>query len=153
VRVIALGEHLAMPLHHAIEPTRHAHAEPAHPACQRAGVLRLDEQVHMVPLHRVVHQLEAVATRAPECLVQLREAAPRAQVPHALLHAPRDVHRKPRLQQFALLMPQAGEFALRLTPSTFALAAPGAKLEGALFHLVWALYSIMRESSSESQKC
>src|SRR5262245_5550976 len=91
--VVAVVEDGAAPPHDAVEPARDAHAEPLHAAGERALVLRLDEQVQVVPRHGIVHEAKAEAVAAaPEGARQRREAATGPQIPHAAAHAPGGVN-------------------------------------------------------------
>src|SRR5690606_33132298 len=50
VRMIAVGEHLPLALHGAIEALRDPDAEPLQPAGKRSPPIRLHDHVEMVPL-------------------------------------------------------------------------------------------------------
>ena len=109
---------------------------PPAPACHRAGpdrpcVSRTAAALASggFALYRVVHDLEFGAARLVERRAQPREAATRAQIPHAARHPPRDVHGKPRLQHRARLMPPPHTAR---PPRTFALAARRAKSKSPL---------------------
>jgi hypothetical protein len=92
VRVKALGEDSAAPAHHAVERPRHANRERLHPAGKRLAVLRLHDEVHVIPLHRKMDHPEAEAVAA--CLERALEGeqgAAAAQVPAASSDAQRGV--------------------------------------------------------------
>ncbi|MBI2388232.1 MAG: hypothetical protein HYV09_01335 [Deltaproteobacteria bacterium] len=60
--VIAIGEHpAARPTHHRVDAAREANAESLHPTRQDATVVRLDDHVHVVALHREVHDPQEAA--------------------------------------------------------------------------------------------
>src|SRR5438132_4401054 len=94
VRVVAVGEDRPPAVHHLVQGAGHPHLEPLHRAPERHGVRRLDDVVHVVALHREVHQAE------PEALASARkralegaEAAMRPQVPDLLADPDGDVER------------------------------------------------------------
>src|SRR5437588_806673 len=58
-RMIAVGQHGSATAHHAIEATRDADGQALHAAGERAAVGRLDEQVHVIALHRKMDDAEA----------------------------------------------------------------------------------------------
>ena len=95
--------------------------------------LRLDEQVHVVALHRVVDEAKPEAVRpAPERPRQRGEAAPAAQVPHAGAHAPRDVDGKARVEHGTAPVHDAAPRMCRLAPGPGPRAAPRPEREALL---------------------
>jgi hypothetical protein len=57
--VVALGEHSAGAPERAVHGEREARAERLHRAPERGAIARLDDQVHVVALDRVVDEPEA----------------------------------------------------------------------------------------------
>src|SRR5262249_6042633 len=112
-------------------------------------VLRLDEQVQVVALHRVVHEpeVEAIAA-APKRARQRPEAAMRPQAPHVLAHPPRDMHRKARLQHRSPTMHHPRALPVRLAPRAPPLPTPRPKLEARLPHFAARPILIRHLSSS-----
>ena len=48
----------AAPKQHAVHAPRHSHHEPTHAGTERRGVRRFDDQMHVIILHRVMHDSE-----------------------------------------------------------------------------------------------
>ena len=65
--VEAVGEHLAATTERAVHRAGDADGEALHRAAQRASVLRLDDEMHVIALHRVLDDA------APEALARARE--------------------------------------------------------------------------------
>ena len=87
VRVIAIGKDGPAPLHHAIEGARHADLEALHSARQRFLAVRLDDEVQVIALNRVMHEAKPEPIAAAfEGSLQREQCPPAAQVPAAFGH-------------------------------------------------------------------
>ena len=83
MRVIAIGEYGSAAAHDAVERARHPHLQAFHRAPQALRIGGLDDVVHVVALHREVHQAEAEPfASARKGVAQSAKATVRAQVPH-----------------------------------------------------------------------
>jgi len=51
---------------HAVHAPRYPHHEPTHARSQRGGACGLDDQMHVVILHRVMHEPEARRIAIPQ---------------------------------------------------------------------------------------
>ncbi len=60
-RVIPIAPHVASAPQNALDRARHANCKSTHAARKRGLVLRLDEQVHVVSLNRIVHDAKPLA--------------------------------------------------------------------------------------------
>src|SRR5829696_6784944 len=79
VRVVAVAEHAPLSAHDDVEPFSHADGDALDAAAERTAVMRLDQQVQAVPLHRELREAQAELVRAGvERLFDYREAAARA---------------------------------------------------------------------------
>lgn len=128
--VIAIAPHGASNGEHAVDRPREAHAEAEHSARHRPLVVRFDDDVHVVRLHREVKDAKRAAqsprlnrstdgsTHRPEerLLAERRQPSARAE---------RDVHGMARAMQWTRTMGHArSAFALALATCTGASAAP-----------------------------
>ena len=83
-----------------------------------------------------MHQLEPEPiSPAPERPRQRRKAPSRSQIPNAVRHPPRHVHRKPLLQHRPRSMHHARPHTHRLPPRALPLPTPSPKREAPLLHL------------------
>ncbi|HZS37021.1 MAG TPA: hypothetical protein VFF06_09345 [Polyangia bacterium] len=55
-RVITIRQHFAAPPHQSIERNRHSHVQSLHTARKRSRPFRLDEQMNVIALHRIMNQ-------------------------------------------------------------------------------------------------
>jgi hypothetical protein len=90
-QVIAAVEHGASSAERAVHRVREPLRDRLHTAAERGRPLRLDDQVYVIALHRVVHEPEVTAlARLPQARAQLAKKRPPAQRRHALAHSKRD---------------------------------------------------------------
>lgn len=95
VSVIAVAPHAAPPApqHVSIETPRRADREGSHPAREQRLRLRLDDEMHVIGLHRVVHDTKALALAAAHDLLQEVGRPLLAEAWQPPLAPQRDVHR------------------------------------------------------------
>jgi hypothetical protein len=99
VLVRPISEHTPAPPPQSIQRSSDAHAEPSQAANERAPVVSLGDQVHVIPLHREVHQAKAwPLAPARERTPQRAERDTVAKARQAALHAQGHVHRMTRGQ-------------------------------------------------------
>jgi hypothetical protein len=96
VLVRSIAEHGSAPAPQTVQRARDANAETAKAADERAPVIALGDQVHVVRLHREVHQAEArllapARERAPQRAERRSVSEPRQAPPYAQGH----MHRMP----------------------------------------------------------
>jgi hypothetical protein len=94
VRVIAIGEYGSAAAHDPVERARHPHLQAFHGAPQALRIEGLYDVVHVVALHREVHQAEAKPfAPARKGVAQGAKASVRAQVPDLATDPDGDVQR------------------------------------------------------------
>ena len=117
-------EHRPPPPEHAPHGMRDADRHRLHPAREDARVLRLDDQVQVIALDRVVHDPEpGPAAQRPKGLLDAsyepRLPEPRHPAPHAQRHVTWLVPREPLARPMEHAWPRPGP-----SPRTLAATAP-----------------------------
>jgi hypothetical protein len=134
--VEAIGEHLALPRHHAIDRPRDPDREPLHAPRQRLLARRLGDQVNVVALHRDVDEAGAEPIlRAPQRTHQTIERTPRAEAPHVGCDLERHQHRLAAGERGSRHVRHTGARSDRLPPRSGPLAS--ASMEGQLLLVGW----------------
>jgi len=135
VHVVAVGEHLPGPRGEPVEGTRQADCQALDGAREGGRVLRLDDEVQMRALDRVVHDPHSEALLGlPERVLDRALAAVAAKEADAESEPHRHVHRMPRRKAFPALMRNPGPVACRLAPGSLPLAAPDPQSQCELLH-------------------
>src|SRR4051812_30652051 len=133
-RVEPVRKDLAAEAAGLVEAPGHAYGEALHSSLQGKRVLRLDDEMDVVPLHAEMNDADPEPLFAlPECFLDRAEAprAPQARTPAA--HSHRHVHRSaPRL--FPRDVRHARPRSFRLAPCPFALPSPTPELDRKLLH-------------------
>lgn len=147
---IVIRKDASLPGGGAIDRPRDAHRQPLHPARQRVFVRRLDDQVNVVPLHRIVHHAKVgtIAASAERLAYSFDDVPPPK--PGSVVSSPQDgMDGKPRLMGGSFLVRDAPHRPLGLAPGPLPPPAPRPKFE--LFrswHLDWGLYFETRSIAS-----
>jgi hypothetical protein len=129
-RMESIREDFPSPSPELIERPSQAHGETLHPARQRAAVVRLDDQVHVIRLDRKLVQAEPEAI-APqlECAKDSGAREMPAQARQALAQAKRHMERMARVVVRALGMRDARSEARWLATRALSGATPLAEPE------------------------
>jgi hypothetical protein len=139
--VLVVGKDCALAAHHAVQRLRDAHAKALHSASERPLVVRLDDEVKVVPLHRKVDQAEAEAIAAArEALRDPRKAATRSQIPDVRKDSPRNLHGmvgRERWPSTVRNLAQLLRLAFTAPTLSFPSAAPGRQMQLQLSRLAF----------------
>src|SRR5882672_150199 len=126
--VVAIREESAVPLPESVESFRDADRERLDAARKLDAIAGFAHEVHVVALHRVVHEAEVLALAHRRERVyddRVRAAAAQRRQPSGDFQ--RDVNREPRRQRFASAMRDSRLLSLRLRPRAGAPTAPSAR--------------------------
>jgi hypothetical protein len=122
---VAVDEDAPAPSERAVDPPREAHGQPANALAERPGVSRLDDQVQVVGLDRVVDEAEAVALlAAPEALLDVRAQAVAAEGRQRVVDLERDMDRVARGDARQGAVRRVARL-LGLAPGSLSTATPG----------------------------
>lgn len=130
-RVIAVGQHGSAPPRDPVDGAGEARADGLHAASERIAVARLDDQVRVIPLKRVVHEPEARPHAAAcEGSLDLVDDRHGAEWRDALPHPHRDVHRQWSREPLTRAVPDPRRSG-RLPPGSGSASTPARRvLEG-----------------------
>src|SRR5436190_14557232 len=95
--MIALAPHISVPLENAVDGTSHPNRNAHDASRERCLVVGLDEQMHMIGLHRKMNDAKPRPRRLRETAPHLEEDDLLAQARKAPTRAQRHMHRVPRL--------------------------------------------------------
>ncbi len=94
-RVITIGEYFAAAAHQSIEGAREPNVQSLHAARERLLVVRLDEKMQMIALHRVFDDLKFGArARGLKGALQNAKAIDLPEIANVIEHSRGDVYRK-----------------------------------------------------------
>jgi hypothetical protein len=95
--MIAFAPHISVPLEHAVDGARHPDRNSHDASRERCFVVSLDEQVHMIRLHRKVNHAKPRPRGSCDSPAHFEENHLFTQARNAPPRAQRHMHRVPRL--------------------------------------------------------
>ena len=92
-RVVSIAPHAPAPAKNAVQPPRQSNREPTRTARERQLVGRLDEQMHVIGLHREMDQAKSIARAQRERAAKLEKQGLLAQTRERPRRAQREMDR------------------------------------------------------------